>query len=225
MASDEQGFLFDLDGTLMDSVYQHVVAWHEALLSVGLQIPIWRIHRRIGMSGGLFARALQRESTIPITDELRERLTVLHAEAFERHLPNVKPLPGTRELLEHLTEEQVPWAIATSGRARTAMPMIESIGLPTANMKIVTRDLVPYAKPNPDLFLEGARQIGLPPERCFVVGDSIWDVLAARRAGSLAVGVLSGGYGEDELVQAGAFRVFDDPGHLDLGLYELGVRI
>ncbi|SNB68402.1 haloacid dehalogenase superfamily, subfamily IA, variant 3 with third motif having DD or ED/haloacid dehalogenase superfamily, subfamily IA, variant 1 with third motif having Dx(3-4)D or Dx(3-4)E [Arboricoccus pini] len=225
MANDEQGFLFDLDGTLMDSVYQHVVAWSEALQSVGLAIPVWRIHRRIGMSGGLFARALQRESPIPITDELREQLNTLHTAAFERHLVNVRPLPGTRELLQRLTDEDVPWAIATSGRARTAMPMIETIGLDMSKMKIVTRDVVPYAKPNPDLFLEGARQIGLPPEKCFVIGDSIWDILAARRAGSLAVGVLSGGYGENELVQAGAFRVFEDPAHLDRGLFELGVRI
>jgi phosphoglycolate phosphatase-like HAD superfamily hydrolase len=94
-----------------------------------------------------------------------------------------------------------------------------------ARATIITRDAVRYAKPNPDLFLAAAEALGVPIEQSFVVGDSVWDLLAATRARALGVGVLSGGYGEDELVRAGAFRVFEDPEALRIGLFELGVRI
>ena len=109
-------FLFDLDGTLVDSVYQHVLAWHEALEACGIGLPVWRIHRRIGMSGGLFANALLREMGQPISAELIDNLRQGHAAAFARHGKSVVPLPGARELLAALTVQQVPWAIATSGR-------------------------------------------------------------------------------------------------------------
>src|SRR5207244_2546317 len=144
-------FLFDLDGTLVDSVYQHVLAWREALESVGIELSVWRIHRRIGMSGGLFVNALFRETG---------------------------------------------------------------------------RDLKPeHAKPDPDLFLAGAERLGIPIDESVVVGDSVWDLLAARRARALGVGLLSGGYGEEELERAGAYRVYQDPADLLNHLDEVGVRI
>jgi HAD superfamily hydrolase (TIGR01509 family) len=215
--------LFDLDGTLIDSVYQHVLAWHETLEAAGIGLSVWRIHRRIGMSGGLFIKALEREVGRAVGEEEAGRLRAAHAEAYIRRLPDVKPLPGARELLSALSSMGVPWAIATSGSDKTARPALALLGVP-ADAPLITRDQVAYAKPNPDLFLAAADRLGVSPRESFVVGDSIWDLLAAQRAGALGVGVLSGGYGREELERAGAYRVYEDPaallGHLD----ELGIR-
>ena len=187
-------FLFDLDGTLIDSVYQHVLAWREALEAVGIELSVWRIHRRIGMSGGLFVHALLRELGHSVTAEQAARIPQLHAEAYARLLGQVRPLPGARDLLAALSGAGVP------------------------------RDQVRHAKPDPDLFLAAAERLGVRIDAALVVGDSIWDLLAARRARALGVGLLSGGYGEDELQRAGAYRVYEDPADLLRHLDEVGVR-
>src|SRR2546426_3368 len=137
---NKTAFVFDLDGTLVDSVYQHVLAWREALERCGIELAVWRIHRRIGMSGGLFVNALLRETGHSVTAEQAERL-------------------------------------------------------------------------------------GVDIRASVVVGDSVWDLLAARRARALGVGLLSGGYGEDELERAGAYRVYQDPFDLLEHLDEVGIRI
>jgi HAD superfamily hydrolase (TIGR01509 family) len=216
-------FLFDLDGTLIDSVYQHVVAWREALEHVGVSLAVWKIHRRIGMSGGLFVTALLRELGAALDEEAIARLPDLHAEAYARYYPGVRPLPGAAELLATLSERDVPWAIATSGAERSAGPARELLGLPP-DTPFVTRDLVRYAKPDPDLFLTAAERIHVDIRNSIVVGDSVWDLLAARRAGALGIGLLSGGYGREELLYAGAFRVYEDPADLRNHLDEVGVR-
>jgi HAD superfamily hydrolase (TIGR01509 family) len=216
--------LFDLDGTLIDSVYQHVLAWRDALEAEGVEVPVWTIHRKIGMSGGLFARALLRETRTPISREAAQRLQDGHHTAFARYAGGVRPLPGSVELLQTLTELEVPWAIATSGSARTALPTIEALGAPS-DVPVITRDRVARAKPDPDLFLAGAEALGVPIEDCVVVGDSVWDLLAAQRARALGVGLLTGGYGQDELERAGAFRVYEDPADLLAHLDEVGVRL
>lgn len=216
-------FLFDLDGTLVDSVYQHVLAWREALERSGIELAVWRIHRRIGMSGGLFVNALLRETGRPINAEEASRLQTLHAEAYQRRAQDVRPLPGARELLALLTRLRTPYAIATSGRIETARRPIEMLNLPEG-VPVVTRDQVEYAKPDPDLFLAAAERLGVSIEKSVVVGDSVWDMLAARRARALGVGLLSGGYGQDELERAGAYRVYEDPNDLMRHLDEVGVR-
>jgi HAD superfamily hydrolase (TIGR01509 family) len=215
--------IFDLDGTLVDSVYQHVLAWHEALQECGIELSVWRIHRRIGMSGGLFTRALLRETGRALDEALLARLQEQHTEAYRRRIGQVRPLPGARELLARLTAVGARWAIATSGRQTSAGPTIAMLGVPDG-VPIVTRDLVPHAKPDPDLFLEAVRQLGVTVEQAVVVGDSVWDMLAAQRARTLAIGVLSGGYGTGELERAGAYRVYDDPADLLEHLDEIGVR-
>ena len=217
------GLLFDLDGTLVDSVYQHVLAWQEALAAEGIDLSVWRIHRRIGMSGGLFVRALAREVGRQITPELAERLQKLHGEGVARRLDEIRPLPGARELLGRLSAIGVPWAIATSGRVETAHRIVGLLEVPPDTV-VITRDEVPYAKPNPDLFLAAAARLGRDPRDCFVVGDSVWDMLAARRASALGIGLLSGGYGREELTAAGTYRVYDDPADLLTHLDELGIR-
>lgn len=221
--SARPALLFDLDGTLVDSVYQHVLAWRQALEGEGIDLSVWRIHRRIGMSGGLFLKALDRELGRSLSAEEADRLRASHARHFLELWDQIRPLPGARELLAGLTAMRVPWAIATSGSMVTAKGPLGMLGIPEGT-PIVTRDQVAYAKPNPDLFLAAAERLGVPPGDCFVVGDSIWDLLAAQRAGALGVGLLSGGYGGEELERAGAYRVYDDPADLLAHLDELGIR-
>lgn len=216
-------FLFDLDGTLVDSVYQHVLAWREAMATLGMELAVWTIHRRMGMSGGLMANAILRETGHSVTPDEGSRLLRLHAEAYARLAGTVRPLPGARDLLAFLSEAGVPWAIATSGRSESARPMLEALGVPDG-VPIITRDQVEHAKPDPDLFLAAAGQLGVPIHNSIVVGDSVWDLLAARRARALGVGLLSGGYGQDELERAGAYRVYQDPADLLRHLDEVGVR-
>jgi HAD superfamily hydrolase (TIGR01549 family) len=219
-----QGFLFDLDGTLVDSVYHHVLAWQEALEQDGIRLSVWRIHRKIGMSGGLLANAMLRETGREVAPEDSARLRALHAETYGRMSGRVRPLPGAVELLKRLTEIGVPWAIATSGYAESAAPVIELLDVPEG-VPIVTRDEVTHAKPDPDLFQRAAERLSVDIEDSVVVGDSVWDLLAARRARALGVGLLSGGYGEEELERAGAYRVYQDPADLLNHLDEVGVRI
>jgi HAD superfamily hydrolase (TIGR01509 family) len=219
-----QAFLFDLDGTLVDSVYQHVLAWREALERAGISLSVWRIHRRIGMSGGLFVNALLRETGQPVTQDQTNRLRQFHAEGYARLVGQVRPLPGARELLEFLTANQVPWAIATSGWMESARPALEMLAVPS-DIPVITRDQVRHAKPDPDLFLAAAQGLNASIETSVVVGDSVWDLLAARRARALGVGLLSGGYGDEELIRAGAYRVYQDPADLLRHLDELGVRL
>jgi HAD superfamily hydrolase (TIGR01509 family) len=215
--------LFDLDGTLIDSVYQHVLAWREALEEGGIKLSVWRIHRRIGMSGGLFLSALSRETGHRVTPEEAGRLQRLHEEAYTRLIAQVRPLPGARDLLAYLSQARVPWAIATSGRLKTAGPALEVLGV-GPEVPIVTRDQVRHAKPDPDLFLTAAERLGVMMNASIVVGDSVWDLLAARRAQALGIGLLSGGYGQDELERAGAYRVYEDPADLLRHLDEVGIR-
>jgi HAD superfamily hydrolase (TIGR01509 family) len=216
-------FLFDLDGTLVDSVYQHVLAWQDALDHVGIELSVWRIHRKIGMSGGLFANALLRETGREVSAQERERLKKFHAEAYEQRAGQVRLLPGSRELLAYLSDAGVPWAIATSGGMESAGRVLPLLQVPD-DVPVVTRDQVAYAKPDPDLFLAAAERLSVDVTESVVVGDSVWDLLAARRARALGVGLLSGGYGQDELERAGAYRVYEDPADLLRHLDEVGVR-
>lgn len=224
MQPPQASFLFDLDGTLVDSVYQHVLAWHEALESEGIKLSIWRIHRKIGMSGGLFTNMLLRETGLDIDSERIERLRRFHAKAYMRRAAEIQPLPGARELMAYLTRAAIPWAIATSGRMETARPVLETLGVPFDQIPVVTRDQVKYAKPDPDLFLAAAQRLGCAIETASVVGDSVWDMLAARRARALGIGLLSGGYGQEELERAGAYRVYEDPADLLNHIDEVGGR-
>ena len=221
--SGAPAFVFDLDGTLVDSVYEHVLAWREALERVGVELSVWRIHRRIGMSGGLLVDALLRETARQVTPEQTEQMKRYHAEAYARLSGSVRPLPGARELLRHLSELGIPWAIGTSGWMQSARPMLELLGVP-ASVPVVTRDQVEHAKPDPDLFIAAVERLGVAVTDAVVVGDSVWDLLAARRARALAVGLLSGGYGQDELERACAYRVYQDPADLLDHLDEVGVR-
>jgi HAD superfamily hydrolase (TIGR01509 family) len=217
-------FLFDLDGTLIDSVYQHVLAWREALETLGVELSNWKIHRRIGMSGGLIIHAFSRETGRTLSGAEAEELQNLHGEAFGRRQKEVTLLPGAKELLAGLTKAKVQWAIATSGKRKKAQFALDMLEVGD-DITVITRDDVEHAKPAPDLFLASAQKMGVELADCVVIGDSVWDLLAARRARALGVGLLSGGYGSEELYQAGAYRVYSDPADLLAHLDEVGVRL
>ena len=159
-------FLFDLDGTLVDSVYQHVLAWKDALDAEGIDLSVWRIHRKIGMSGGLFTNQLLRETGLEISPERVDRLRELHAAAYRRQTSHVRPLPGARELLQCLSDDGVRWAIATSARMETAAANLVALGVDLSSTPIITRDQVKYAKPDPDLFLTAVGRSHRDGSRC-----------------------------------------------------------
>jgi len=217
-----RALIFDLDGTLVDTVYGHVLAWQIALAEAGLPVDGWRIHRRIGMSGGLFTRAVAREVGRELTPEQTRFLAERHGALFQQLLPERRPLPGAVALLRHLREAKVAHGIATSGHRPEIDASLAALGIPPDTV-VVERASVERAKPAPDLFLECQRRLEVSADECYVVGDAVWDLLAARRARMLSVGLLTGGYGQDELLGAGAYQVFRDPAELDLSLGELGL--
>ncbi|MCY2992418.1 MAG: HAD family hydrolase [Planctomycetota bacterium] len=219
-----RALIFDLDGTLIDTVYAHVFAWQRALAEAGMAIEGWRIHRRIGMSGGLFTRAVGRELDRDISPQEAEALQRRHGELFAQLLPERRPLSGAVELLAFLRAAAIPFGIATSGHRPQINASLAALQVGDETVVIERGDVL-RAKPEPDLFLACQQRLGVRVEDCYVIGDAVWDLLAARRAGMLSIGLLSGGYGEDELGRAGAFRVYRDPQELHRSLDELGVLL
>ncbi len=218
-----RALIFDLDGTLVDTVYAHVFAWQRALAEEGMPIDGWRIHRRIGMSGGLFTRGVAREVKRELSAAEIEAIQLRHGAIFRELLPERRPLPGARELLEDLRDHGILHGIATSGRRPEIDLSLDALSV--GDTVVIDRGGVARAKPEPDLFLACQAALGVEPDDCYVVGDAVWDLLAARRAGMLSVGLRSGGYGSDELLDAGAFRVYDDPAELHESLDELGFDV
>lgn len=216
--------VFDLDGTLVDSVYQHVLAWHEVLGEHGIALPASSIHRRIGMGGGLLAEMVLRESGRVLDDALMQRLQARHGELYrERYAASVRPLPGTKELLARLRERRVAYAIATSSKRGNAEPLLRALELPDG-VPVVAGDEVTRAKPDPELFLAAIDALGVGAHQAMVVGDSVWDLLAAQRARALGIGLLCGGFARGELEGAGAHRVYADPADLLAHLDEVGAH-
>ena len=217
-----RALIFDLDGTLIDTVYAHVFAWQRTLAEAGMPLEGWRIHRKIGMSGGLFTRAVARELGREITPAEEAKLLDRHGELFSQLLPERHPLPGAPELISFLRSNNILFGIATSGRRPEINASLKILGIGDETV-VIERGDVARAKPEPDLFLACQQRLGVGIGDCYVIGDAVWDILAARRAGMLSIGLLSGGYGEDELSRAGAFRVYRDPAELHRSLDELGI--
>lgn len=216
------GIIFDLDGTLVDSVYQHVVSWHRALASRGISCAQSRIHRAIGMSGKQFLPKLLRDEGYRPSRRLIERLESAHAKHFNRIIRSVAPFQGTTRLLKVLKRRSIEFAIATSGSAAQTKALLARIkGRPAC--PVITADDVAEAKPSPDLFELAAVKLKKDPSDCFVVGDSVWDVLAGRRMKASVVALRSGGFDYHELQEAGAYRVYEDVRELEQSLGQLGI--
>jgi phosphoglycolate phosphatase-like HAD superfamily hydrolase len=227
VATDLPAFLFDLDGTLIDSVYEHVEAWSRALRAAGIVLPNWKVHRRIGMSGPSFLRELLRETgRSRLSSSEIGRLEEGHSEEFSEAISSLQPLPGAGDLLKYLSSKKIRWAIATTGSAKQTTRLLDRLKLPPLLLKsspVVTGDDVSKAKPSPDAFVLAAERLRVSIEDSIVVGDSVWDLLAAVRKRALGIGLLSGGSGQEELERAGAFRVYADPADLLVHLEQLGV--
>jgi len=217
-------FVFDLDGTLIDSVYQHVIAWSEALSGEGLRLPISRIHRKIGMSSELFTKQIFKELPGDVTPECIARVKKRQEEVFSRQAPHIQPLPGASALLRALTQVGIPWAIATSGSPENTASNLKKLEINASRATVLTGSDVQQGKPEPDVFLAAAERLCVPIERVYVVGDSTWDLLGARRCHALGLGLKSGGVGEEELQRAGALRVYEDPADLLDHLDELATH-
>jgi HAD superfamily hydrolase (TIGR01509 family) len=215
--------LFDLDGTLVDSAYQHVLAWHDTFMDFRLDISNWKIHRRIGMSGSFFLPPLLREIGHSANRATIKHLEKSHAKYFTRKIKTVRILPGAYELLRHLSKIGLPWTIATSGERAQTEKLVKGLRLPKS-LPVVTGDDVKNAKPAPDIFLLAAEKLDVSISDCIIVGDSPWDLLAGRRMKALGVGLLSGGYAKEELERAGAHLVYNDPAELLENLAELGIK-
>ena len=219
-----RALIFDLDGTLVDTVYAHTLAWWRVLDEAGFPVEGWKVHRLIGMSGGLITKAAAHEIGRDLTEDEAERMQKRHGELYKELLPQRRPLPGAIDLLRHLRESRIKHGIATSGRREDAKPSLDVLDLP-GDAVVVDRNDVARAKPEPDLFLAVQERLGVKTGECYVVGDAVWDLLAARRAGMLGIGLLTGGYGEEELARAGAYRVYRSPAELLSSLYQLGLRV
>jgi HAD superfamily hydrolase (TIGR01549 family) len=216
-----KALIFDLDGTLVDSVYPHTLAWQKALADFGMPSPAWAIHRRIGMSGELLVRAIAREQHRRLSQSDIKRLAGRHAQLFRKLAPIGIPLPGAAELLEYLRKLKIPHGIATSGKRAEIKSALKALSLSKATV-VVDGDMVQEVKPEPDLFLACQQKLNVQRADCLVVGDAVWDIYAARRAGIMSIGLLTGGFGEQELHNAGAMRVYQDADALHLGINELG---
>ena len=217
-----KAIIFDLDGTLIDSVYAHAMAWQRTLSQFGLESPAWAIHRRIGMSGRLLVRAIAREHGRSLSDAVVKKLEEQHSALFHDLAPTCGPLPGARDLLAFLHESKIAHGIATSGKRAEIEPLLKALSLSAAAV-VIDGDMVQEVKPEPDLFLQCQAALEVEREQCLIVGDAVWDIHAARRSGILSVGLLSGGFGEQELYNAGAMRVYEDAAELLAGIDELGL--
>lgn len=214
--------IFDLDGTLVDSVYQHVTAWHAALRSRRIVLSQWRIHRAIGMSGALFLPKLLRDEGHPYSKNLVARLEAAHARLFNGLVRSIETLPGSKDLLRSLRRRSIPFAVATSGDARQTTRLLHRI-TDKVDFPVVTADDAQAAKPAPDLFEVAAQKLERASSDCFIVGDSVWDVLAGRRMNASVIALQSGGFDRHELQESGAYRVYADTLELGQSLEQLGI--
>ena len=216
--------VFDLDGTLVDTVYAHVLAWQQALGEVGVAVESYRIHRHVGSSGGLIVRFAQRQAGRQLSAEQAETVERRHSDLFRQIVPRPRPLPGAIEAFRVLRDARIPHAIATASYRPIIDASLDAVGVGPDAVVVEGKGAL-HGKPEPDLFLASQARLAALAEDCIVVGDAVWDHVAARRAGMLSVGVLTGGYGEEELYHAGAFRVYHNIADLLENLDELGILL
>jgi HAD superfamily hydrolase (TIGR01509 family) len=208
--------VLDVDGTLIDSNYQHALAWYRALRAVGETFPVWRLHRLIGMGGDQLVSAIGGEDLERrVGDEARKR----QGEEVDRLLDEMAPLPGARALLVAVKERGHRLVLASSGQERHVDAFLDLLDARDLADAWTSSSDVENSKPAPDLLQVALRKLGAGEDAASVmVGDSTWDVEAADRAGMPAIVVRSGGFGDDELRAAGAVALFDTPGDLAAAL-------
>jgi HAD superfamily hydrolase (TIGR01549 family) len=204
--------VLDVDGTLVDSNYQHALAWYRALRSVGETFPIWRLHRLIGMGGDQVVKSLG-------GDELEERVgeeaRKRQGEEVDKLLDEIAPLPGARDLLLAIKERGHRLVLASSGKPKHVDFAVDLLDAREIADAITSSEDAEATKPAPDLLQVALKKLGAGKDDSSVmIGDSVWDVEAAKNAGMPAIAVRSGGFGDDELEAAGAIAIYDTPGDL-----------
>jgi HAD superfamily hydrolase (TIGR01509 family) len=208
--------LFDVDGTLVDSNFHHVLAWHHAFLDVGKEVPCWRILGLIGRSGSELVRALLGDA---LTDAQDSHVKQLHTKYFVDSAPLVRPLPGARELLEAVSERGWRSVLATSAGEEELALLRSALDCEDLICAVTSSADAERAKPHPDIVATALQRVEADPGSAILLGDTIWDVLAARRAGVSAAAVLSGGIAREALEHAGAVAIYAGPpevcAHLD----------
>ena len=201
------GVVLDLDGTLVDSVYHHVLAWDRALSEHGRHVPLDRIHRGIGLGGSRLVTWLLGEEP----DDL-DAITDAHEELFLEQRDRLRPTVGATALLADLDRRGVPTVIATSAQATVREALLAALGDP--GLPATDADAVDDAKPAADLLVEASRQIEVEPDHAVLIGDSPWDVAAAARVGMRMIAVRTGGFGDSALTARGPAAVVDTPADL-----------
>jgi HAD superfamily hydrolase (TIGR01509 family) len=216
--------VFDLDGTLVDSVYAHVLAWQAAVGEQGVVVDGYRLHRHVGSSGDLIVRFAQRVTGRRLSAAEAEAVHRRHGELFRQLMPRPRPLAGAAEAFRTLRASGIPHAIATASYRPLIDASLEAVGVGPETVVVEGKGAL-RGKPEPDLFLASRERLGIRAEECIVVGDAVWDHVGARRAGMVSVGVLTGGYGEEELYHGGAVRVYRNIADLMQNLDELGILL
>ena len=215
--SRPRAVLFDIDGTLTDTNYLHVRAWRRAFVDAGLDgVASWRIHRMIGAGSGVLLSSLIGEERDDVKDGWRRHFDALKSE--------IRPFPRAADLLRAVAERDVTVVLATSSEPDDVEALVEAIDAGTAVSAVTSAGDVDEAKPDPEVFEAALAEAGCRPEDALVVGDSVWDVEAATKAGLRTVGVRSGGSGDDALRAAGVVALYDDPAALLESLDEWLVR-
>jgi HAD superfamily hydrolase (TIGR01509 family) len=200
------GVLFDVDGTLVDNSYLHTLAWARAFADIDETVVTAEIHRRIGLGSSLLV-----EQLLGRRDEDVVERYMRHMERLE---PDGHPFPQARELLEEIARRGGAVVLASSMLPEQADRRLEQIGAGDAVAGVVHSGDVEEAKPAPELWLTAMESHGLDPKRSVAVGDAVWDVISAGKAGLSTVGLECGGISEPELLAAGAVTVYKDPAHL-----------
>jgi len=208
--------LLDVDGTLVDSVYEHTRAWWGAFHACGYDAPAWRIHRAIGMGGDRLVAAVAGDDA---EGEAGDRIRAAWEERYDAVLEDVGPLPGARELLRALDDRGFRVALASSGIPRHTRHAIDVLGAERPTDTTTTSEDAEESKPDPDLLHVALERVDA--DRAVLVGDSVWDVRSGVEAGVPVIGLLSGGFGRSELEDEGAVRVLADPEELTRALDDL----
>jgi HAD superfamily hydrolase (TIGR01509 family) len=213
--------VFDVDGTLVDSGYLHTLAWWEALRGFGHTVPMARIQRCIGMGTGMLLDHLLGDDRDP---EETEPLDAAHQALIARFWPTLTALPGAAPLLRACAERGWKVVVATSASDCELEVLLKVVDADDAISAVTTADDVDQAKPASDVVEVALRKVGADPAHSIMIGDTVWDVEAADRAGVRCVGVLTGGFSRAELLDAGAVAAYQDTAELLAGLDESVLR-
>jgi HAD superfamily hydrolase (TIGR01509 family) len=199
--------LFDVDGTLVDSNYLHVHAWHRAFADEGVSVEAWRIHRSIGMDGSTLVGTLAEHAD----EDTRTRLKDLHSRYYKETSSLLRRLPGARELLERVEALGLQVVLATSAPDDELSILREVLACDDLVSAVTSSADVDTAKPQPDIIQVALDRAGVDAKHAVFVGDAVWDVEACQRAGVPTIALLSGGVSRGELETAGAEAVFENP--------------